>query len=495
MDDDENIRMGLRNTIDWETIGVGEVFLASNGAEALKLMANHRIHIVITDVEMPIMDGIELSKNVSESYPDIQILMVSAHSSFEYARSAMHYGVINYLLKPIGIDELMIELQKMIKEVKKINQYYLQEEKAHKYTKILMEEKLKGLFQGMSCDAKEMDEIFNFYGIPRFSYYLISVTPLNKGEETVEIELPKEVQTITLNFDGEQYIIMFTTQWEQKDVLGYLNEKYHNPSSMIAVSRNCKLLDQISTAKNQVDVVRNYLFRTNEYITGYNKDMGTVSKSTSNVLLKKLIQEANLKHKVDEAIINKFKRIIQENDLSTEEIKKSIKEFLGIILRGSLNKGIYTRVNGEYERVIQIVEKSNRLEQGLLYLNQFNAFVLDQTSKSSITSKQRLVNDMREYINAHYSEEIGVKYLSDIIGRSPNYLSHLFSDACGKTLSEYINTVRVDHAKRLLIESDETLYSISKDVGYKDDKYFIKIFKKLNGMTPTQYRALLKSCI
>lgn len=499
VDDEESIRCGLKNTIPWEDVGVGEVILASNGIEALQILESSQVDFIITDVQMPAMNGIELAKRVRASYPETDILMLSAHSSFEYAKSAIEYGVINYLVKPIVISSFIKELKKISHLVFRKKQLALQEQKAFKYTELLIEERLKTLLTGKALYEDELEEIRKFYGIHENSsaYYLIQIQPFSTSSKNCD-DFPihlLEQQSLRIQMEHREYIIICCSRFGEEKLLENIKNLSKGKEFLVAVSCRVSELGELYRVKEQIDCVNNRLFIGKENIVIYNADDGLRYANNGDNISKDILKKANQAHGIDFAFIDDFEEMMKGNHMSTKEIKRLSVAIVNMFMKNCLQRGVYSKVSCEYDELLVRINQSQKLDCLIHHLKDFISNSHKKIELHSCNSKHRIVNEVKEYINTHYVEDIGVKSIAHLIGRSPNYLSHLFSDTCGKTLSEYLNEMRIENAKHLLIETDDTLYSISIDVGYKDDKYFIKMFKKLNGMTPTQYRGLFKNCI
>ena len=122
-DDEPLIRNGVKNIIDWESLGFSEIFLAEDGQEALDIVRSHKVDLVLTDIVMPFMDGLELSKVLSQEFPEIHVVILTGHEDFEYAQQSVNLGVKNYILKPVGAETLYKKMSEICKKLNIENEH------------------------------------------------------------------------------------------------------------------------------------------------------------------------------------------------------------------------------------------------------------------------------------------------------------------------------------------------------------------------------------
>ena len=498
VDDDRDILEGLKSTIKWSLIGVKIVGTVGNGIEALEFLEeNPSLDIIVTDVRMPGMDGIELSKNVSENYPQTKLIILSGYSEFKYAKSAMEYGVSSYLLKPVMIKELLETVYKISKEIIK-----KQEEQEKNKEKFLLEAMIKNL------DSKEsLIEGFKNQGIKKYisPYFLINIQ-FSLWESSLKImkELEDEFkikaeQFFLLQRYPSEYYFIIAASIEEKDIILILTNwkeillEQKSIEVKIAMSQKFETLTDLNKAYEQVNIaLKSSFFYEDKEIYFYNEEEESVRTKESKDPLKavnSLIYKGEGTIDID-SLDQIFNSLIKQG-LYDEEVFKDVSvNILNRILKVSIQKNeyIYSAVYEEHLKVKESIKCCRKFSQLHEIMIDFFIFVGQIDKNNKLDSKSRITNEMKEFINNNYFKDLDINQLSSMFNRSPNYLSHLFSEICGETFSKYLNKVRIERSKELLKKPDYTLYCIAKDIGYSDQRYFIKMFKKNTGLTPTEFR-------
>lgn len=521
VDDKKSIRDGLKKFIDWGEMGFNLVGDFSSALEAVKFIESECVDVLLTDIVMPDVTGLELIKEVKLINPDIKVIILSAYEKFEYAQEAIRLGAFYYLTKPVDIEKIKTEFTNL--------RGILENEKFAR-----LQKKEVGAF------AREqfLNNLVN-------NYFDTSETVLKKSEE------------IGLNFDGSNFYIMriilentFRTgkpldeesyQMLKNMVFSHVNEclnslgrAYVFNSSLIEISV-LHFPDNIDTLKSNIEELQE------DICDNLNVDIFIgISMLSENILNTwKSYHEAG--KALEYRIIKKNSRVLFFQEISeffkgksliTPEIEdtilnylssqneSSLKEFMLNILSSTFSVGKYD-TSILYDASIELlliinkfltthVENIKSIEQNdyfsiksLLQKQNFNeikVFMLGYIEDSfnlirnnDEKSSGLIIENVKKYINEHYSEEISLNKLSEVVYVNPMYLSRLFKKKIGENFIDYLTRVRIEHAKKLLSDLSLRIYDISELVGYESRKHFGKTFKEFTSMTPKEYRNSLAS--
>lgn len=338
----------MARTIPWNDMGVEVVGTAGNGLAALEIIKDKKPHIVLTDIRMPKMDGLQLLEIISEENPKIKVIMLSGYDDFSYAQQAIKHGASDYLLKPVNAEELQ-------KLVKKLIQTFTEE-----------------VFEDLS--------------------YI-------KAKKSIEAELEQYITAIRLG------------------------------------SRDTAL----SSLDNISEKLKDQLLSNNQF------------------------------HKLFMDIINSVLHALEDDGFKL--VEKLREEYL--------------------KTFIDSFNSANR-DEFMQWLYNFTDKVSEYIKENKGDTYSNVIKKALEYIEQHYNEELSAQKVAEAVYLSPNYFSHIFKKIRKESFTDYLNKIRVEKAKLLLSKNLYKVYEVSDMVGYSDYKYFSSVFKKLVGVSPTQYSELSK---
>ncbi len=521
-DDEIQIRKGLRLKVDWEEEGFEIACEASNGQEALEKLKNMDIDIVITDVRMPIMDGIEFAKRCHLEHPNVKVIVLSGYSDFEYVRSSMIEGVKDYLLKPVAPDELVDALRRVRIEIEeekrkqnefsRINHLILNqlEEIREQYLLHLVKEEwlnkniVIGRLQQLQLDELGNEEV-------KVQFVTVEIRAVEDCERAIkEFCLPfrmlgKEIAGLnkgTYSFYDPSYTNM----------IHYLtiidSEPLNRTSPFIeAIRRHVKEYLNLEIVIGIGKVVNGY----QEFKTGYISSLLSWSQSQlgshSQVIDATMSKETfdftpNLEKRITNTIENmKNEAFIQEiHSILEGNNKYSIITFSLVanrilFLLGSLgkkydldatdmNKKIWDCQQGIWELNSQSSVTRQLIELGQSIIKK----VLENRSSSNGTN---IVENVRRYIDEHYASEISLTTLSEQFYINSAYLSDMFKHHVGQNFTDYLLDLRMENSKKFLSDEQLKIIDVAHLVGFSNSGYFSTVFKKHVGQTPVEYRKSL----
>lgn len=518
-DDEVWIRKNLEQMISWEEYGLEFLEPAVDGEDVLNKIEENRPDILITDINMPFVNGVDLLNIISEKYPEIVTFVVSGYDNFEYVRNTFLAGAINYLIKPISKIDLIGALSKALTVIAERQEKKEEEEsrrmKLVKASSVLQDYELSKFLEkeevsfAPSVGFSEADDFNGMYLILIKVHDLKKISrQYNHDRNLVSYNIKKEVgeiigkEEIVFNnvYRSNEFLIISKGEKEdlkrQMDILVIkLSEKYHSiftvcigkkvysmESVHMAYVENISLLMQRSFKKEneiimwdcQKKELQSFCFKYQEYESRLRYYMNGGNRK----LLEKLIFEDMGFN--EERIQN----------LCYLEVKQNMKHLLMVLENQHLS--YLTAV--ELADLNDLVMLSDNVIDSLDYsaLRQVILEVLDmifqKEKEKSNTSIKNMVKEAVVYVDQNYFEEITLTSLAEKYGIESSYFSKLFRNETGKNLVLYITEKRIEKAKEYIRKGDIKLTEVAFMVGYDDYSYFNRVFRKITGMSPRNYR-------
>lgn len=530
-DDEAVIRKGIQTSIDWSSYGVTVVGEAKNGKEALEKSVTLQPDIILTDIRMPIMDGLTFAKQIREILPTAKIIILSGYDDFEYAKQAIRIGVNDYVLKPFGAEELInliLKLKGQISEEREKREEDIRVNSIMDESKQLLQAKLiQILFKETYDDytyiygkAKlaKLDLNYSLFQVIVFNiddqYFIMENLP-HKDKEFIKnsaLNIASEVlnEYVNGNFcisDLDYFVGLIGLEDDScldisnicekiKDAI----QKYLKITITIGIGNIYKNIKNIPTSYQEAL----YALRQKVYL-GKNSVIHIKDVSSSAVQIHapypvdeekqlltalKAVDEDTIKDILSTTFSNFKENFVPEEEVKNYCVKLAVMftntvEEMGIDIYNVLGKNtnFYTDIK-KYETIDD--------------MERFISCLLNQLIQSlNIYKEQKykhVVNIIIEYITKHYNENITLKSLSEIVYVTPNYLSKVFKEEIGENFVEWLNKFRIEKAKELLKSGNYKTYEIAEKVGYSDYKYFSYNFKKYTGENTRHYMEKVGFC-
>lgn len=511
IDDEEMIQQGLLQLVDWSELNIEIVGCASNGIKALELIEKENPNIMICDIKMPVMSGLELLKTLVKSGRNIRTIILSGYEDFSYVKEAMGYKVENYLLKPVDKDELFFTLLNIIDKLDK-----------NLYEKI---------------ELRNYSNMIKYNILNRLILNQISEKELEEKIESLQIKLtpPYRIAIIKL-LQLNHKISKQDLQWKSVIVENIVKEilSYHNAGLCFQSIKdsNCVLILNAGSIEkensssilqkclvNIIDLTKEEVLITVGSPFG-DMILAPVSFNDAHNLLdymhikvknKVLFYEECCKKIEAAAIFNLDMEAFEEYitdcqskealdfliQVFSEQIRDTIKPSQIKSLFMSLITCCFNVLRRMKIDVEELLENQTPFEKVLLdeadqpLFEWLQTFVLNiiQSIKNKKSKSSTRINAILEYVNKNYEKDLTLKILANEFNLTPPYVGTLFKSATGEIFSEYLNKLRVEKAKGLLLTTELSASRISKLIGYWDSNYFYKIFKKYTGVFPTEFRS------
>lgn len=531
VEDEAIVRRGIKNNIPWEREGFEFAGEASDGELAYPMIKKIKPDILITDIKMPFMDGLELSSLVRKTLPDTKIIILSGYNEFDYAKKAISIGVTDYQLKPISSEKLLEtikkvgeivreeqEQKKLLEEYKKENQENTEQSKAK-------------LFYAMvenTLSTAEIVEWGNWLGMDMTaSYYtVILLKVMSSSEENTYQESLVCCEEKVEAFLGDQECIYYFKRWGEGWFLLVRSEDEEEFAQLIGGLRTFlagvipeKEKDNLhyfggigNTVQRLRDVRQSFLSANRVFAARFFTELNQVI--TEDALRSIQNSEKENEDLTDINISNMDRKLLEdflkvgdveeaEPFLDTYFEKIGLRDHSSLIFRQylmvdmffcvsrfleNLGEGSQEIVN-KYGDVEMIQAKVHSTSQMCEYMKELFTEALKLRDSISQDKYSRLLDEAREYVKKNYANnEITLNMVASHVGISPSYFSTIFRQETGKSFTEYLTEIRMEKAKELLRCTNKKTAEISFDIGYRDSHYFSYIFKKTQGVTPKEYR-------
>ncbi|WP_340021029.1 response regulator [Paenibacillus sp. FSL K6-1096] len=507
VDDEKMIRQGLKAMIEREYPSVYTVSLAGNGAEALELYRQQRQDVIITDIRMPIMDGMTMLAQLSaEAGPGEApaVVILSGHDDFEYAKSAIRYRVKDYLLKPIRREELFGILERIAAEgAERESSSRRQQEEAESYRRELRAARLRGLLlqQEGEVSAAQQQELAALevpFTVGVLNYYHSDGTRMKPGEVQGLLEQlagPLEQHFAEILTDGEGRLVLAGSGERFRELAGKAGAK-ELKRLLLGISRETLQAEQFRAAYLEACRALEYTFLSPQasFVDYTEIQSGRLSFPAPEEELRKLLNMLGTdREKEIKALLGVIFQTdhLPHLDLSyLENVGRSINErVLDEVFRAHGEASVEVlklyRLVGNLHNFRHFHDYYRTLEHLLLSVNDYIIGI-----KSAHTEHA----DMEEalaYIEANYSRPLNMAMVSNYVSLNYSYFSEAFKAYTGESFVLYLKKVRIRHAKELLADHRIKLASVSEAVGFENSKQFTRVFKELEGISPGEYRAKL----
>ena len=526
-DDEEEIRTGISRKIDWASLGFSLVGEAANGEEALELAEQLRPDVVLTDIKMPFMDGLELCRRLRQSLPGAKLVVFSGFDDFEYARQAVGMGVSEYILKPINAVELSEVLTKLRRQLdsQRLERRDM-ETLRRRYEESLPI--LRALFYTRLLSGQlRPDQVQD-----RAARYEIELPPGLWAAALVHADLPGDGEDgqrdelvllsaqsfleehfalegcsarVILYGDTAALLVQLSGPdrlyplLEELERLSLLSQSYLGIPLTAGVGLPCQgpeeLHRSVEGARSALDY-RALMGGGRVIYIGDLEPQSAAELSFEEEDQRQLSAAIKLgtPEQVEQVVRGLMDRLKQAG-LSLSKCHLFLLELVTCLIRLTRSGGVAVEAvfGANFTGSVSISDFSSLEELGR-WLGERCLKLHELLGRQRSDSAWKLVEQAKDYIAGHYSDEgLSVESLCSHIHLSPTYFSTLFKREVGLSFTAYVTQVRMEEAVRLLRDTDEKTYRIAERTGYIDPNYFSYVFKKQFGLSPSKFRSGLKN--
>ena len=519
-DDDQSLLQVILSHVDWNSLGIEHVLTAENGAKAKELITRFKPEIILSDIGMPLVDGVEVLKFIREQGMDSEFAFLTCYEDFEYAREAVRYGARRYLTKPLIFDELNQALSEMAKEAKAKEEEQQQKNQQIVEDQLVLNSILRGLRDGMYEEDKD-----------RINLRLQEHRSHLRAEEKIRL-IPYRADLMTAeDTDREnplwRKIAYLSTEWiqgsdslemavidvEEKTlrVLLYVTGELASDTKALKEKAERFVWETSTRLKVRPVVLISeelFLYETAGVYPRLVKDLHRLRFQEGRVFLSTEAEEpaqneSAVRSLVDEerimgylfsrdqagylrymaGLVNQMTRQA-DTDIQMTLLHHAL---LQMFYRCAQNNFIDRhRIfdSAELRRCDGICERSSY--DMIRFAEMLFVRMKDLLEESSIGGDS--IERAKRYIQEHYSENIDRETIAAVACITPNYFSKLFHQETGLSLREYVNQLRIDEAKRLLLSTERPVSEVASEVGFDNISYFSTVFRKMMGLSPIEYR-------
>lgn len=527
VDDEAIIRRGIRSSIEWDQYGIEIAGEAANGAEALERARLLKPHIVLTDIRMPLLDGLDLSKQLKQELPDSRIIILSGYEDFAYAKEALSLGVHEYLLKPVGAEELIAALCRVREEI--------EQDEAAKRSRISLDLMLNENYPLIKADF---------------------INRVLKGSISNSALFHEKAEQLKLKLSGDRYAVMAIGiddfAMMTMDLPGAKQELLRfsvmniaeelllsRTSGLVCYSEFDHLIGIISGNRLTPDFIENVCKEIQLGVKTYLKlsvsiGIGSVSDSPTSLgasyaeayfalRLKLYRGKDSLIHyrqsdaasgsqpvlypsDEEKAIVNCLKTLdakglqtavdhIFDRFSTTQADAPKVKGICGRLIlisaSGIEEMGIdVSRIIGPDFNPYQEMEKLDTLKDLHGWMSGLFRRLIELVQENRNLKFKGIISTALRYIEENFEKEMNLASVAAAVFVTPNYLSRIFKEEMGVNFVEWLNRYRIEKAKTLLMQPGAKTYSVAEKVGYRDYKYFSQMFKRFVGCSPKEFKEM-----
>lgn len=488
-DDDDYTREGLKESIDWEQYGIHDVLLAGDGAEALRMCTVHRPDIVLTDIRMPKLNGIEFAEKLSLKSPGSILIFMSGYMDVEYLRSAIKLSAVEYIEKPIKLADVE---QAILKSVRALEEKQAQSS-VYKQKNELVRQKLAGLLRDQHADLEELLRLCQETGFPPYKRYVSFIVEAPNADLTSIIG---DWRGYGIEVIGEQldrklcFIIVACQNDEYKQLYSIINRWLSkNGACTVAIGEEASGMNAIPgsfrTARRALDRsfyepdVRCLRSNTVEDTGGnewYNGALPAFYKLSKD-------NPEGLSEWLAELFASMRRKRYPAKDKAV-----SLLDTMAHSLLGDNRKLVETLANEHgFAEAGHYLKKCETLDNAELFMHAVLSVWMEEKRQSSGYS--RLVREVMSYVAANYrSIDLDLTMIAGHMHLSTSYLGKLFKEETGTSIKQYISDYRIDLAKKLVENEQYKMHTIAELCGFASASYFVKVFKAATDLSPMQYR-------
>ncbi|MDR0885006.1 MAG: response regulator [Clostridiales Family XIII bacterium] len=525
VDDEDEIREGMAHRVRWNELGFEIIGTAENGVEALELVENELPDIVITDIQMPFMDGIDFVAQATAMVPTAKFIMLTGHVQFEYAQKAVSLHVEDYILKPFSakqLEEKLTELKEVLDQewAERRNIESLQKS-YHEGLPMIRNYFLVSCFSGHITDT-QVRKRAEALGLNSFGRYAIAAFQVNQRnlqsdsifdgqEELLSFSVQRTAEDILNKYHPNQYILIFgelvvaivemSSQMAMTLLATEVNEicrkvmKVSNRPIVAGIGEMVPLnLLHRSLSGAEDALAYSYLLDREEIFTTY---IGDVTGTLEQTVLSTEKEERDfinvIKFGADDAIEEAVSIIInkvRDKRLNPAQYQVYIIEYLTYLVK--ITNSYNYNLNDVFEEdLFACTErlKTESLEEMQTWLLEKCLLLNRQIRMDQIDSHKSVIQKAILYIKQNFTDpELSIEKMSGELFISPAYFSSIFKKEMQKSFVSFLTEERLNYAVKLLEETTEKTYVIAEKVGYAESNYFSYVFKKQYGVSPSKYR-------
>lgn len=525
VDDEPIVRIAFKSLVEWENYGFYVIADASNGIEGLKNYELYHPEIIISDIKMPLMDGLAFIEEIKKISPETLCIALSSYDDFPLVKGAYNLGIFDYILKPEMNEESLLKVLCKAKEYIRKQRRMSKERIAiegiiEKNRMDIKEAIIKKLISGQNLSADIQQDEIQYMGIRIAESQLIlmciyiedfdTIETYNWNEETrlfissvisvVDDTIPISHSYEILANAPDEYVLIFSFNDYKDD---YIKEtcnsiynklainlsKYLNVSITGGLSSISSGYKTLSNLYRQASIAHKYMFfMDSKQLINYERGMENGCEEIKDAeerieMLRdtmKNIHDVNISHRLENILIQPVETSNFSCDCITK-IQKLYYKYVDILTEFNDSSIDNDSLNEKVYKLQKQIEKGATLKTLNSHIEEIMGKIVAVLGKESY-----IVRQARKYIESNYDKAITLSQIASRIHVSEGYLSRRFSEQTGETLMRYLMKFRIYKAKEYLLKTNMKIYEVAEMVGYSNPEYFSKIFKEIIGRSPSE---------
>ena len=524
VDDEAEVIDMIEKKIHWNDLGVEVAGSATNGVKALELVEKLQPDVVLTDIKMPYMDGLELSRRLNREYPNIYIMLCTGFDEFEYAKEAVHLEIKEYMLKPVNATELSESLTNLKHTLDREREEKLNVKKLNDYFQEVLPKLQSNFFISLiegRVEKHDYERFLQAYQVdmkgPLFGCVIFHTSenhvPEGMNPLLLSMSVEREIkQRLMDQWNRREFIYMGNTllilELDAEDKITQITDAcdrfcrwaYRIMGAVVTagIGTVCDSLYEISLSYERAREAVSYrvLYGTKRAIN--------IGEIVPKEQIKPVQSEESRMQTLFRAIrigdsaeieraahgemekLHKNTETMSQYNLATMEI---VSGFFKFCTDNSLD---FNKISGNMQN---IYEKVSQMDESSLtaWIVQMSKTISEKLKCARNSSARRLIVEAQNIVQERYMEaDISLDEVCAVLGVSNSYFSSVFKKEAGKSFISYLTDYRMDIAAEMILNTDEKSYTIAEKVGYLDANYFSYVFKKKFGVSPSKYRASVK---
>ena len=524
VDDEAEVIDMIEKKIHWNDLGFEVAGSATNGVKALELVEKLQPDVVLTDIKMPYMDGLELSRRLNREYPNIYIMLCTGFDEFEYAKEAVHLEIKEYMLKPVNATELSESLTNLKHTLDREREEKLNVKKLNDYFQEVLPKLQSNFFISLiegRVEKHDYERFLQAYQVdmkgPLFGCVIFHTSenhvPEGMNPLLLSMSVEREIkQRLKDQWNCREFIYMGNTllilELDAEDKITQITDAcdrfcrwaYRIMGAVVTagIGTVCDSLYEISLSYERAREAVSYrvLYGTKRAIN--------IGEIVPKEQIKPVQSEESRMQTLFRAIrigdsaeieraahgemekLHKNTETMSQYNLATMEI---VSGFFKFCTDNSLD---FNKISGNMQN---IYEKVSQMDESSLtaWIVQMSETISEKLKCARNSSARRLIVEAQNIVQERYMEaDISLDEVCAVLGVSNSYFSSVFKKEAGKSFISYLTDYRMDIAAEMILNTDEKSYTIAEKVGYLDANYFSYVFKKKFGVSPSKYRASVK---
>ena len=534
VDDNKLIIQSIKMTIDWKSLGCVVACEAYNGLEAIDLSREYLPDLIITDIRMPEINGLELIEKVNESLPRVKVIIITGYDEFKYAQKAIKLGAFDIILKPINNEELYTVLSRAVYELKEERENLMEKERLLEESKSmqreisnavleLREKYILDIIEGVHF-GDEINEADSQYFRVSFKKHVVFIIKpdlicYKEGQTHKEfiskfIIYSKEAVKNLEKFYDFEFIYFWTNEGftvilipiknenervinvKSIEICNYIIDWIYNRMDLKIIIGISNIFNKVNEVKNAYDEAEQALecrfFIDNKTII-HAKVLESKNVLNEYLIMKKinLIYEyirANDEEGIETQVNEIFQEIKKNETSDVNYIKNLLIDICMITLRIMYEKSDYKSESYKGSANIHSdINSCSNITNAFKYVNDFILQVFQSVNSKEKKSYSAVTNKVIDYLNQNYYRKVSLNEVSQLVSLSPTHLSRVLKRDTGESYIDLFNNLKIAIAVKLLKETNLKVYEVANKVGIENYSYFYQLFKKITGISPTDY--------